>query len=350
MNNLFIDPELVLEKVNWVHLLLPLKSSDRIDDVRFRNWCQKGRTLIIEVEGRCQAGIAVIPHDLTYYLKDPELLEKLQASIKINRDEGLVTWAFYWNDDNQSIDLPGTRVFRTGGYLSQSKPYEEGMPSFCEDLMEFLGENKRRPLQYNTHPSVAFCGNADSKKSFYTLVLKTLKPDEGDIGRSLRLTAIKNLSRSKNVKTEFHTFETFFVGQNSLTPEERLNRRKLFIENMLSSEYALVVRGTGNYSYRHYEAMSLGRVPLFIDTDCLLPLPDFIDWPKTMAILDKNNIRNISGFLHGFHNSNDDLDRWGANSRKVWSKYLTAEGFFQTILSDQKRARLDNLNWSPYKV
>ncbi len=277
MNKLFIDPELVLPKVNWVHLILPLKSKESIDDARFRNWYQKGRTLIKEVECRRQAGIAVVPHDLTYYLKEPELLDKLNSSLKKNIDDGIVTWAFYWNDDNQSIDLPGTRVFRTGGYLSQCKSYEEGMPSICEDLMEFFGENKRRPLKYNTRPSVAFCGNADSKKSFYSWVLKTLKPDEGDIGRSLRLTAIKNLSRSKNMETEFYTFETFFVGQNSLTPEERLNRRKLFIENMLSSEYALVVRGTGNYSYRHYEAMSLGRVPLFINTDCLLPLPDLID-------------------------------------------------------------------------
>ena len=52
--------------------------------------------------------------------------------------------------------------------------------------------------------------------------------------------------------------------------------------HMLRSTYIVCPRGTENYSFRIYEALNLGRIPVIIDTDTVLP--DFIDW-KDLAII-----------------------------------------------------------------
>ena len=44
-----------------------------------------------------------------------------------------------------------------------------------------------------------------------------------------------------------------------------------FVNNILGSDYTVCMRGGGNFSVRFYETLSLGRIPVFIDTDCLLP-------------------------------------------------------------------------------
>ena len=145
------------------------------------------------------------------------------------------------------------------------------------------------------------------------------------------------------VHSYFHTFDSFFVGENMMDETERRKRRELFVLNMLASNYALVVRGTGNYSYRHYEAMSLGRVPLFIDSDCLLPLNDLIDWDSVMCIVSENNLGDLTDQFLRFDEKCDDIVRVGEKAREIWQNYLTPEGFFRSILIDQRRMSLGAL-------
>jgi hypothetical protein len=74
--------------------------------------------------------------------------------------------------------------------------------------------------------------------------------------------------------------KTDFVGRGSveLQPGVGGNQRQEFLDNLLRNPYALCVRGADNYSWRLYEALSLGKIPVLIDTGCLLPMEDEIDW------------------------------------------------------------------------
>ena len=38
------------------------------------------------------------------------------------------------------------------------------------------------------------------------------------------------------------------------------------------------MRGAGNWSFRFFETLSAGRIPVLIDTDSALPLEDRVDW------------------------------------------------------------------------
>ncbi len=56
-----------------------------------------------------------------------------------------------------------------------------------------------------------------------------------------------------------------------------------YAEHLVWSTYVLCPRGIENYSFRLYEALRFGRVPVIIDTDMVLP-PD-VDWPKVALIV-----------------------------------------------------------------
>ena len=63
-----------------------------------------------------------------------------------------------------------------------------------------------------------------------------------------------------------------------------------FYENMVSSDYIVCVRGGGNFSVRLYETLAMGRIPIFINTDCLLPLNKSIDWKKHVVWIEREDI------------------------------------------------------------
>jgi len=61
------------------------------------------------------------------------------------------------------------------------------------------------------------------------------------------------------------------IEHTNLGPDE-------FAQNILRSYMALAPRGQGMQSYRFYEAMQLGTVPLYLsDVDCR-PFKKWIDW------------------------------------------------------------------------
>ena len=57
--------------------------------------------------------------------------------------------------------------------------------------------------------------------------------------------------------------------------EKELNEYKDHIER---STYVVCPRGTENYSFRIYEALNRGRIPIIIDTDVVLPKE--INWDR----------------------------------------------------------------------
>ena len=86
------------------------------------------------------------------------------------------------------------------------------------------------------------------------------------------------------------------------------------------------MRGAGNFSYRFYEALSFGRIPILIDTDTLLPLQTKIEWSEHIIILD-NNINSISQIKDKIENANISM----VNNRILWEKYFTPQGFARNL-------------------
>ncbi|NEP12115.1 MAG: exostosin family protein [Symploca sp. SIO2C1] len=102
---------------------------------------------------------------------------------------------------------------------------------------------------------------------------------------------------------------------------------------MIQSDYILCCRGSGNYSYRLYETLCMGRIPIFINTDCTLPYDFLIDWKEYCVWIEESEIDQASSKLIDFHNSLSEKDfiNLQYKCREIWLKWLSPEGFFSNF-------------------
>ena len=89
-------------------------------------------------------------------------------------------------------------------------------------------------------------------------------------------------------------------------------------------------RGTGNFSMRFYETLCLGRIPIFVDTDCVLPYDFSLDWKQHCVWIDRSEIPFIAEKVADFHAalSPDDFIDLQRGNRELWEERLSTEGFY----------------------
>ena len=92
-------------------------------------------------------------------------------------------------------------------------------------------------------------------------------------------------------------------------------------------------KGNGNGSIRFYEALSLGRFPVLIDTDCVLPLAEVINYNDFVVKVEYNNLSNLEDRIVKFYKSltNEDFLRRQHLAREAF-ELLRPESFFKRIL------------------
>ena len=108
----------------------------------------------------------------------------------------------------------------------------------------------------------------------------------------------------------------------------------------MKNDYTFCYRGAANYSLRFYESLCLGRIPLFINTDCKLPFEDQINWRDICIWVDVSELSRIGDIIMTFHHSmtkNKFIEKQ-VYCRELWLKYFSKQGFysqFQIYLKDK---------------
>lgn len=150
-----------------------------------------------------------------------------------------------------------------------------------------------------------------------------------------RKKILNSLKKNNKIKTNFNIRNTFAAGSRGLNKQLRFE----FIRNILSSDYTLCYRGSGNYSLRLYETLCLGRIPLFIDTDCKLPFEDKIDWKGLCLWVNVEDLDSICEIILDYHDSisKKRFMEKQVYCREVWNKYLSKEGFFKQFYKYLKK-------------
>lgn len=196
---------------------------------------------------------------------------------------------FFWHDSDEAVAVSDSIIFRTSFYKSTQQPNEFAMPAWSEDVIQtrYAGQLILRDKQ--EMPIIGFCGYAMTRSS---QLIENIK----DIGRYLkdgiaktrqkqkkhryhvmRGNILQRLSKSQLIKSNFIIRNRF---HGAINEQDQAKHQQEYIENMITSDYMLCVRGAGNFSYRLYETLACGRIPVFINTDCVLPYDFIIDWKK----------------------------------------------------------------------
>lgn len=316
-----------------------------------------------------EADYVLFPHwEAIYEYSDEQYLEKdiLPANRQILRDatERLIIQAqyhkkksivFHFSDEILQLPFNNTLVFKTNIYNSTKQKNEFPLPAWKGDLLNTKSNGNIDIRKKSDKPKVGFRGSAKtlfgesvysvrSALNFLNEILQNLninvaKRYQWNQGQIVRKECLDQLAKNKNIDTRFKVLIRGYLNQHNLTLKE--NNYFKFINNILTSDYTLCVRGNGNYSYRFYETISAGRIPLFVNTDCVLPFEDIIDWRKICVWVEEDEIDRIDQVLLDFHNdlSNDDFEELQFKIRSVWDTWIKPEAYFSFFEKNIKRKK-----------
>lgn len=242
-------------------------------------------------------------------------------------EAGVPACVFYWHDSAAPLPVDGVWVFRTSLYRSRRRPHEFAQPAWSEDLLEryWGGELQVRPKR--ERPVVGFCGNAPGGSAPRRLVRRVRGVGDGGVRRR----ALAALARSSEVETNFIVRGGFWgADRPGAAAADPLVVRREYVANLLASDYGLCVRGNGNFSYRLYETLSLGRIPVFVDTDCVLPYEDLIPWRELCVWVDGRDLGRIGERVAAFHGAlaDGEFEELQRRCRRVWLEWLSPQGWF----------------------
>lgn len=309
-------------------------------------------------EYRRRYGTLITCYDLVDDARDAEVAvfptvleqaapESFRAFLRTAESNGLRTLAFSGHDLEPVMPSESVILLHPGPTRgAQPKADVLALPYLFTDR---AGPDEVRPD--GQRPSVAFCGQGATRawtRAGQMLVRAARQlsnrirprviapPLAGHVG--LRATALELLHQHPGVDDHFVIRDQYRAGATS--EEDRERTQADFDDNLRSSMYALCVRGTGNFSARFYESLSFGRVPIFVDTRCVLPFEDLIDWKSRTVWVDSGEVTSIGKRLVAAHPSVlTDPDRTRDSLRGLWEEYLTSDGYF-THLPEAIRQKL----------
>ncbi len=87
----------------------------------------------------------------------------------------------------------------------------------------------------------------------------------------------------------FHSKPGYSVSAFHWKPDVSIDQQKLFIDQTSRSRFTLCPRGYGATSYRLYEAMQLGSIPVYISDKLMLPWVEEIDWDTFCVVTQISN-------------------------------------------------------------
>src|SRR5690606_22065561 len=152
--------------------------------------------------------------------------------------------------------------------------------------LRYFSGGKVKVLSKQSGPSLGFCGAARANplpmyQRIKQLVKKVaFKQKYRFNALQFRFEIIQRLAKSELIKTDFIIRNSYLGGAKGAAFSEREKLRQEYFENLVANPYTLCVRGVGNFSYRFYEALSVGRIPVLVDTECVLPFDEIIEWDK----------------------------------------------------------------------
>lgn len=222
---------------------------------------------------------------------------------------------FLWITDNEkTIDNPNIIVYRTSIRKSRRLQNENVLP-WCtpykwNDLERQIDNNGFCPI-ITDKITIGFSGQVNLKS----------------LGGQLREKCINELTKKVTKNTDINT--SFIKRDSFIRDYDETNQesfRQYFIQNLKDNIFSLSVRGGGNWSLRFYEIMAHGRIPVLLNTDCMLPFDDIINW-NDVIIIGENTDELYAKMKLWFSKGETFIKEKQLLNRTIWEKYLSIEGF-----------------------
>ncbi len=355
------------------HLLEPLSSEIRNHGEReprraaqTRRYMDTGLDLF-ELTTLEDCDVAVLPFHWEDTLRNPERASAARAFFQRAHELGRAVLVFYHGDPPATIDYPNAIAFKNSLHRSNRQLNEFCLPAFIADpigtVVDQLSWRPHRPT-----PTVSFCGFAPplgAQLSRQHMLVERLHETairlRDRVGRNelrgysppryYRADAIRALEQAPDLETVFilrsvrsnhDDRDGYKPVDDSMTVDQYTHQ---YFDNIVQGDYVLSVRGLGNYSVRFYEALACGRIPLFINTDNVLPDIGLASWASCVVEVDSADIGKVGSLLKSRHDATDPNDFIGRQqaARQLWEHHLEMSAYFGLL----HRALLEGLSDGP---
>ena len=118
--------------------------------------------------------------------------------------------------------------------------------------------------------------------------------------------------------------------------EAGISKDKLdhFVDITARSKFSLCPRGYGKTSFRLYEAIQLGAIPVYIYDDIWLPFTDFIDWDTFSVNIHFNDLGKLPDILNSY--TDERINHMRGVGKQVWEQYFSMDGMVNGIVKSLK--------------
>ena len=324
-------------------------------------WYGLSKEDILRGAGGPQTGLIVTktPHDAdffalpmhwSYYLWNGKanIGEAMRLSdLAARHNKQVIVW--HKGDLAPLIPFENSLLFAPGLNRSHFTASQRACPVFIDDPLPLYGHGRKPYRNKASKPSVGFCGFAamGAIKTLWSFVQGIRFNCESQLGLNgystesiipatfLRAKALDQLSKHPAIETNF-VIRDRYTGPSAVSETEQV-----FYNNILDTDYTLCVRGNGNWSYRFYQTLACGRIPIFVDTDCVLPQSSQIDWKKYCVWVDRSELNHVSELLLDFHRSRSERDfaDLQRSCRALWEEQFSLNRFtknFKDYLVDDE--------------
>ena len=317
---------------DWIKPLFP--------DLRHDIYGIKKKDLILSLNPK-KADILILPLTWNYYFQYGKINEA-NETIKFYEmfNKPIITWVS--GDYKHKVMDGNFIILQHNLYKSKRKNNEYAYPAIIRDPFDYLNFYGVNIASSFKKTRISFCGAANwtlldkceslLKDLFFRIKNKVFKPyldlSFPVSGMDLRGQLLKSFNKNKNLNTHI----IIRKRKDSLL----INKEKYKFEywnNILLAPFTICVRGNGNFSVRFYETLALGRIPILIDTDCVLPFDNEINWHKHCIIIKATKPNRIveSAILSINDMEHSDIINMQIANRKLWIDKLSFSGFYYSF-------------------
>ena len=314
--------------------------------------------LFEEVQSSQACDFAVLPFDYGWVINGNVKSADAETFFAEAASVGKKTIVFCWHDEDPHIRDERLIIWQTSFKKRPSSPFRHVLSCSVEDYVERYSGGTQPIRPWREKPVVGFCGRADGKvhgslDRFWSFArstkrsLLTGKPSYPY--RQLRARCIEAVKNDQRLVANLDVQDAFWgrkeESSKAVTTDEMIIARPRFVANLINCDYVLCPRGAGNFSIRLYEALSLGRIPIVVHCDGLLPFEDKIDWDRFIVRISPQDVGQLGDAVMVFHEARRaEFTELQLNIRRLWQTYFEPSAFFvrlvETLRSDM-RSRIE---------
>lgn len=316
------------------------------DTMERYQFSKKDFTLVPQI---ADADYVLVPHSYRKLkMVDPKKFDAIAEEARRAHKPLLVDAS---GDIEWPVTTPNTVALRLSQYRYSVTPNEITIPFLADDLLQDYYGGELQLRKKGERPSVGFAGWAQfslrqrvktSIKELPITLASLIDPKRGAEHKGIFFRERTLRALRENTRVDSHLLSrTTYSGHAKTIQGTFEDNRREFVEILHNSDYALAVRGDANSSVRFYEALSLGRIPLFLDTACVLPLEDVIDYREFCVCVDHTDLSRIGDILADFHAqvSPETFEDMQRKARNAYEQFLRLD-VFSHHLAQELRTRL----------